>query len=441
MFQITRKTTTIMNISKSLGTELFFLILLVSLTQAFYKIPPNLSGAVLETPSTIQELKNSLCNNEKGGRCFDTTLKIIKITKVFEFRGSEGTVTEKGCYHSTASGCKERGQTKLNISNQCNGLESVDVTYDKAGRTPLLVGSNKYIIGDVGYAAIIGKSLKVYNAHDVVIYGLYIMDINPRVIWGGDAISLDNATNVWIDGNYITRIGRQMLVTGFGGCQQITVSNNQFDGNTPYAPYCDGAHYWLWLFLGSNDTITLADNYIHGTAGRGPHSTGMHDAEVLVHMINNRFENISHAGLIESREITSRILVEGNSFKNVSQLISLNLGRMFFPKNESEAEICMKYFGRKCYINAIENSQKTDVTSDIKVLKELENYILTDVNTINRQRIQLSMQLLPIMMKAQFKLMFPQINLIWPEYNMAFPQPNFILTEFNSDLPRNDLTW
>uniref|UniRef100_A0A1B6CZA1 pectin lyase n=1 Tax=Clastoptera arizonana TaxID=38151 RepID=A0A1B6CZA1_9HEMI len=358
------------------------LLYFTNLSEAFYTVPPDLSGAIIEVPTTNEELQNALCDKIKGNRCQDDTLKVIRITKEFDFRGTEGYVTETGCYHRSTPICKIQGQLKLNAGNQCSGLEETEVTYDKAGKTPLLVGSNKYIVGDAGAAAIVGKGLEIIDAHDVYIHNLKITDVNSQVIWAGDALSINNSSNVWIDSNYIARIGRQMIVTHFGACRNITISNNEFDGRTLYSDYCDGTHYWLFLFLGSNDTITLFKNFVHDTAGRGPHSCGLKKSQVLIYMANNNFENITHNGLIDSQDAGSRLLVEGNTFTNVSKLVSADDGSIFLPLNEDDTEICEQYLGRKCNLNVVNRPPKSKAAAkiylDVQVLEELQDYELLD---------------------------------------------------------------
>lgn len=200
-----------------------------------------------------------MCSKRQNQRCIDSNPRIIILKQVFDFKGHQGAITELGCWHKSNRICYERGQQKLNVSNQCSGLEPTHITYDKAGHNPLIVGSNKYVIG-IGNAGIKGKGFHLYNLKNIVIKRLRITDINPRVIWGGDAISMVKVENILIDGNYINKIGRQMVVTGFGACKKITLSNNEFDGNTPYSAYCDGKRYWMFLFLGGNDRITMFNN-------------------------------------------------------------------------------------------------------------------------------------------------------------------------------------
>src|SRR5438128_6851798 len=113
------------------------------------------------------------------------------------------------------------------ILGYCDGKPTFAFTYDKAGTKPLVVGSNKTIVGAGVDATIKGKGLSVGGgAQNVVIRNLTISDINPQIVWGGDAIHIDDADGVWIDHVRIARIARQMLVTGKGKATNVTFSWN-----------------------------------------------------------------------------------------------------------------------------------------------------------------------------------------------------------------------
>jgi pectate lyase len=100
---------------------------------------------------------------------------VILINKNFNFKGSQGKATEKGCYQA---GCTpaQGGQTYIGTLS-CGGSNMVatTVTYDKAGVSPLVVGSNKSIVG-VGSAGIItGKGLHLPSTtKNVIIQNVHI---------------------------------------------------------------------------------------------------------------------------------------------------------------------------------------------------------------------------------------------------------------------------
>lgn len=85
-------------------------------------------------------------------------------------------------------------------------------------------------------------------------------------------------------------IGRQHLVSYVQENTGITVSSCLFDGTTDYSAYCDGTHYWLWLFWGTRDEVTLINNRVVNVSGRTPHAGGESSSDVstyrYIHTIN-----------------------------------------------------------------------------------------------------------------------------------------------------------
>ena len=108
------------------------------------------------------------------------------------------------------------------------------ITYDKDGITPLVVGSNKSIVG-VGAAGIItGKGLHLPGTtKNVILQDVHIAvgqhlltitrqnnnlpnrtkNVNPASVWGGDALSLDGNDGVWIDHCKFSKMGRMFIVS------------------------------------------------------------------------------------------------------------------------------------------------------------------------------------------------------------------------------------
>jgi pectin lyase len=157
------------------------------------------------------------------------------------------------------------------------------------------------------------------------------------------------------------RIGRQMIVTGFGSAAHVTLSNNLFDGRTSYGAYCDGHHYWLMLFLGAHDQITVARNWIRGTSGRGPHAGGMRGAAVDVHLVNNYYQDVTAEGAANALTASAHLLMEGNVFADVTHPVyrhGHDPGAVFAPFATSDgatAATCRTYLGRDCVANQAKN--------------------------------------------------------------------------------------
>lgn len=131
----------------------------------------------------------------------DSTARVIVLDKTFDFTGTEGTATETGCAPwGTGSAC----QVAINKDNWCKNYESsapsVSVTYDKAGELGITVNSHKTLIGSGSSGVIKGKGLRIVSgASNIIIQNVHITALNPRYVWGGDAITLDGADMVWID--------------------------------------------------------------------------------------------------------------------------------------------------------------------------------------------------------------------------------------------------
>lgn len=189
----------------------------------------------------------------------DSQPRVIYLDRTFDFRGTEGTAKETGCAPwGTGSTC----QTAINKNSWCNNYQpnapKVSVSYDKAGILGITVKSNKSLIGVGAKGVIRGKGLRmVGGVSNIIIQNVHITDLNPRYVWGGDAITIDGADMVWIDHVTTSLIGRQHIVLGNGASNRVTISNCKLDGATSWSATCDGQHYWGLYFTGSNDVSHL----------------------------------------------------------------------------------------------------------------------------------------------------------------------------------------
>ena len=230
------------------------------------------------------------------------------------------------------------------------------VTYDTAALTPLEVKSNKSIVG-VGSAGVLrGIGLRLANGvQNVIIQNIHITELNPKYIWGGDALTLAGADRVWIDHNKFSLIGRQMIVTGYAAAGRVSITHNELDGRTSWSASCNGHHYWTMLFLGAKDYITLAGNYIHHVSGRAPKVGG--SGSTYMHAVNNYFATVGgHAFDIGTG---AKVLIEGNVFDNVNTPIttaSNTAGGMIFNTPAGTEASCKATLGRNCVANSVSNS-------------------------------------------------------------------------------------
>ncbi|KAJ1528599.1 hypothetical protein ONE63_007000 [Megalurothrips usitatus] len=329
------------------------------------------AGGRTVTPRNINELKNYLTQNGK---------LIINLDRTYDFTNSEGFATSTGCFFQKCGG--NSFQQSLAQQGTCNGRQKTTVKYYKAGLTELLVSSDKTIMSSNGRGVIKGKGIRVKNANNVIIRDITITDINPEVIWAGDAIGLDNVQNVWIHRVTTRRIGRQHLVTFQKTNKGITVSSCLFDGTSPHAAFCDNKHYWVWLFWGTHDEITLINNHVLNTAGRTPHTGGWSRSQNFVHMIYNTMDVNPHTG-IEPKQ-GARILAEGNQFIRYAYPIDPGSkgGALAMVNDWKTAQRCKGYFGQNCVVNKYSGT-KTPYRWDETVLSQFSKL---DRNAINSAR-------------------------------------------------------
>ncbi|CAI7619186.1 unnamed protein product [Penicillium bialowiezense] len=295
-------------------------------------------------PSTTAELVSYLG---------DDTARVIVLTKTFDFRGTEGTTTATGCAPwGTASAC----QLAINKDNWCNNYEasapSASVTYDNAGVLGITVKSNKSLIGSGSAGIIMGKGIRIVSgASNIIVQNVAFTDINPKYVWGGDAITIDNADMVWIDHVTTARIARQHIVLGTDASKRVTLSNNFINGVSDYSATCDGYHYWGVYLDGSSDLVTMKGNYIYHTSGRSPKVQG----NTLLHAVNNYwYSSTGHSFEIGTG---GYVLAEGNVFQNIATPVESPVsGQLFTAPDATTNAKCSTYLGRSCQINGFGSS-------------------------------------------------------------------------------------
>jgi hypothetical protein len=156
---------------------------------------------------------------------------VIVLDREYNFMGT--TATEIGCTPSHQQQCIKQGkgrfgQESLRRAGHCEGGEpQVSITFDTAGPIPLRVRDNKTLRGVGNRGAIKGKGLRITGSN-VIIQNIKIHELNPHIVWGGDALTLTGRDGrpsdlVWIDHVTVERVGRQMLVTGGAdGSRRVT---------------------------------------------------------------------------------------------------------------------------------------------------------------------------------------------------------------------------
>ncbi|KAF7958151.1 hypothetical protein EAE96_003713 [Botrytis aclada] len=284
----------------------------------------------------------------------DSSPRVIVLTKTFDFRGTEGTTTATGCAPwGTASNC----QLAINGANGwCQNYEpnapSVSVSYDNAGVLGISVASDKTLIGEGSTGIIRGKGLRmVSGASNIIIQNIKIEEINPKYVWGGDAITINDADMIWIDHVTTYHIARQHIVLGTLASNRITLSNNYINGVSDYSATCDGYHYWGIYLDGSNDMVTMKGNYIYHTSGRSPKVQG----NTVLHAVNNYwYDNSGRAFEIGAG---AYVVAEGNVFQNIPVVAESPIaGELFTAPSTAANAACSSYLGHTCQVNGFGSS-------------------------------------------------------------------------------------
>lgn len=309
-------------------------------------------NAKAAAPPNIQTLKAWLA---------DATPRVILIDKLFDFTDSEGNTTGPGC--SVWPECKNGGKVQVAIDfrgwcGQQKNAKRTTVNYRKAPMTPLVINSNKSLLGVGAKGVIKGKGVVINKpAKNIIIRNIVITYLNPFAVWGGDAITLNGATDVWIDHCTISLIGRQMISSGSSGPNAgITISANHFVGKTPWSTDCLGQHYWTIILGGAGDKITIADNCFIATGGRSPKLGATGTTRVFAHSFNN-YHGQTRGQAVEVGP-GGTLLLEGDVFEDSAPANSgqanmqLSGGALFAPVSPQEAGPCQAALGRACPPNS-----------------------------------------------------------------------------------------
>ncbi|KAJ8533342.1 hypothetical protein ON010_g13914 [Phytophthora cinnamomi] len=318
----------------------------------------------------------------------DTEPLVIVLNQTFDFRGTEGTTIEIGCRPENMRKCLAKnngfkgqdviiGSGGMNNTGGCTNGTETTVTYDNAAQKRLNVKGNKTVRGIGKKGVIMGKGMTL-NGDNIIVQNVHITELNPHLIWGGDAFFIQGtnkgnttAKNIWLDHVKVSRIGRQMVVTNKAGVDSLTISNSDFDGNTEYSSSCDGHHYWTFLFYGENTAISMLNNYIHATSGRSPKVGGNKDEKIVVHIANNYWgDNSGHSYEIGANAF---VLAEGNYFNNTKQPLDPKSKEGSLYATDSN-DACTSYLGRSCKANVVVDSGNFTSRNGPTVLETAKTY-------------------------------------------------------------------
>ncbi|TEY44647.1 hypothetical protein BOTCAL_0349g00130 [Botryotinia calthae] len=334
------------------------------------------------SPKDLTELVNWLS---------DGVARTIVLDKTWDFTGSMGSKTEKGCTPLSNTCTNGAGQDSVDINGWCEqssnanqALAKPTITYDVAGIPPnaIKLGSNKSIIGVGSAGKIKGRGFYIAGAKNIIIQNVEFVEMNPKYIWGGDAISVDGTDLLWIDHVKISRIGRQFITMGPGASNRVTISNSEFDGTTLWSAKCNNHHYWTLYFTGSQDTVTFKGNYIHNTSGRGPKVGGLHSSvtpNVFLQAANNYWSNI--AGNAFQIGEGAKVLAEGNVFESTTTPVIFDITSNPLWSSSSGVAGCASTLGRNCQANSLVSSG-TFVGTNTNVLTAAKGLSLAPVAAV-----------------------------------------------------------
>ncbi|WP_426208521.1 RICIN domain-containing protein [Massilia sp. TWP1-3-3] len=170
------------------------------------------------------------------------------------------------------------------------------------------VASNKTLLGLDSNATIVGATLNLSNAKNVIIRNLSIQDVNPGLVEAGDAITLANSSHVWIDHVRFSLISDGHV--DITESKNVTLSWNRFDGANPAV--CGNQHFYTNMVL--NSQVTFHHNFWNRSAGRNPKLDG---GATRAHLYNNYWLDIPYFAINAANWAQGK--VEGNFFANASR--------------------------------------------------------------------------------------------------------------------------
>lgn len=169
----------------------------------------------------------------------------------------------------------------------------------------IMVESNKTLEGTGPNSRLLGVTLDVNGKENVIIRNLAIEEVNPHITEAGDAISLRDTRNVWID-----HISTKMISDGhvdIYDSKNLTLSWNRFNGENPH--FCEGQDPFVHIVRDTE--ATFHHNYWYRTNGRNPSVSG---SQSRAHIFNNIWEDVTAHGIAAYQ--LGEAKSEGNYFIN-----------------------------------------------------------------------------------------------------------------------------
>ncbi|KAF5723130.1 pectin lyase C [Fusarium mundagurra] len=238
------------------------------------------------------------------------------------------------------------------VEDWCGDNAKVDDTYSKAGTSGINVASDKTIIGVGNKGIIKGKGLRFVNVKNIIIQNIHITNLNPQYVWGGDAFTFSGTSKIWVD-HYVSAWSSALRLWPRQEHWYHPLQNH-IDGRAQWSAGCDGYHYWTIEMVGQGDQITLQNNLIEHTAGRGPALS----ATTFLHAVSNVWRDIN--GHAIKGDTAGKGLFEGNVFQNVKQVVVPDFkGQLNSCPDNAAASATQQYLGRVCQGNIFILSDST----------------------------------------------------------------------------------
>ncbi|KAK7417727.1 hypothetical protein QQX98_004383 [Neonectria punicea] len=212
-------------------------------------------------------------------------------------KGSTVTVTSVAALIDAA---KQEGPLTIIVSGQLSGSDRVRPTSDKT------------IIGAAG-SSITGVGFYVRRQKNVILRNLKIAKVDAD---NGDAIGIDESTNVWVDHCDLSgdlsagKDDLDGLLDISHGADWVTVSNTYFHD------------HWKGSLIGHSDSnadedtgklhITYANNYWKNVNSRQPLIRF-----ATVHIVNNYWDTIGLSGV--NTRMGAQVLVQSSAFANSAE--------------------------------------------------------------------------------------------------------------------------
>ncbi|KAL4945633.1 putative pectate lyase B [Aspergillus oleicola] len=186
---------------------------------------------------------------------------------------------------------------------------TIIVTGDISGNARIRVASDKTIYGESG-ATITGVGFYIRQVSNVIIRNLAIGQVDAD---NGDAIGIDESTNVWVDHVDLSgdlsagKDDLDGLLDITHAAEWVTVSNTYFHD------------HWKGSLIGHSDSnededlghlhITYANNYWYNVNSRTPSVRFG-----TVHIINNYWDSLISTGV--NARMDAQILIQSSAFSN-----------------------------------------------------------------------------------------------------------------------------